>query len=231
MLCVLLSGDETELAVNTGLQVAVKHWGNEMVALLKRALRSDTKDRGSAHELAMALTPRDAKPSEFEYIRQQLPRLFGSPNAAPIRQSLNAAISFADGVEDANLRLVTAATLFVELLECVRKRHYTAPLWRSMGDLLGNPAELRELGLSLTETELADLRVVNLLRNGFGHWSSLPEKIRQAENRLGKGTKLYVAVQRALVTVAEVLLTGKDAVEQRQLVADIGKGVLSRAAK
>jgi len=231
MLCVLLSGDETELAVNTGLQVAAKSWGNEVAALLKRALRSDTKDRGSARELTRALAPRDAKPSEFEHIRQQLPRLFGSLDAAPVRQSLNAAISFADGVEDSNLRLVTAAALFVELLECVRKRHSTAPLWRSMGDLLGNPTELRALGFSLTEAELADLRVVNSLRNAFGHWSSLPDKIRHAENRLGKGMKLHTTVQRALATVAEVLLTGKDAAEQRQLVADIGKGVLSRAAK
>lgn len=231
MLCVLLSGDETEPAVNTGLQVATQLWGNEVAALLKRALRSDIKDRGSAGELARALTPRDANPSEFEHIRQQLPRLFASSNTAPVRQSLNAAISYADGVEDPNLRLVTAATLFVELVECVRKRHYATPLWRSMGELLADPVELKELGFSLTEAALAEFRAVNLLRNGFGHWSSLPEKIRNAENRLGKGSKLHTAVQRALATVAEVLFVGKDSVEQRQLIADIGKSVLSRAAK
>jgi len=229
-ICIMMSGSDSEQGLSKGLSLVEQKFGTAASKVVQRALRPDIDDRGTAQEFAEVFAPVEKKESEFSSERESIGVLFvGRGLNERVRNSLTVATSFADGVVEANLRLVVGATLCCDLIDCLQRERGTHV--RAIDSLLNAPDELVSLGLSSAQDSVRLARATNQLRNGFGHWNNLDNQISTATKTVsGKRDHLVPAVQKTLQAVATALYRGNNEQDKqrRESIQQVAARILLR---
>lgn len=228
-ICIMMSGSDAEQGVTKGIALVEKQFGPESANVIRRALRPDSDDRGTAKDFVRIFSTGEQRPSEFRSDRERIRVLFsGRGLNEQVRNSLTIATSFADGVGDENLRLVVGATLCCDLIDCLQRERGTHV--RAIDSLLSASDELTALGLSSASEPVRLARATNQLRNGFGHWNSLEHQLATATRTVGKRDQLVPAVKKTLQAVAGLLYRGTSELDKqrRDCIQQVGAHVLVR---